>query len=53
MKLGHNMTKSSVIFINMFKVIKKIRFSKPKSLFPGDVAGLQPEATPKEPLLKV
>ena len=47
MKLGHNMTKSSVMFINMFKVVNKIRFSKPKSLFSGEVAGLEPEATPK------
>ena len=31
----------------MFKVIYKIRFLKPKALFPGKVAGLEPEATPK------
>ena len=36
----------------MFKVVNKIRFSKPKSLFPGEIAGLEPKATPWETFAK-
>ena len=43
----------SKIYKNVFKVVNKIKFSKPKALLPDYVAGLEPVASPKGTIAKV